>query len=93
MKTPLTLKVRLIKPTPAEDLDISNAMANDPDAFEISDFSKARRGRPKLETPKQPVSIRLDAEVVDYFRASGKGWQSRMNEVLARFVNEDKQAS
>jgi uncharacterized protein (DUF4415 family) len=41
-------------------------------------------GRPRLETPKQAVSIRLDADVLAKFRATGPGWQSRINAVLKR---------
>ena len=40
------------------------------------------RGRPKVETPKQQVSLRLDPEVIEKFKATGKGWQSRINDVL-----------
>ena len=43
-------------------------------------------GRPKAEKPKAPVSIRLDAEVLDYFRKTGPGWQSRINEALRKFA-------
>jgi uncharacterized protein (DUF4415 family) len=41
-----------------------------------------RRGRPKSATPKKLVSLRLDQDVVDKFRATGPGWQSRINETL-----------
>jgi uncharacterized protein (DUF4415 family) len=41
-------------------------------------------GRPKLERPKQPISIRLDQDVVEHFKAGGEGWQSRMNEALRK---------
>lgn len=39
-------------------------------------------GRPRSADPKVPVSIRLDREVVEKFRATGPGWQSRINEAL-----------
>lgn len=39
-------------------------------------------GRPLLGRPKRAVSIRLDQDVIDKFKLSGPGWQSRMNEVL-----------
>ena len=39
-------------------------------------------GRPKLDSPKKQVTIRLDAEVLDGLRATGPGWQSRINEAL-----------
>jgi len=41
-----------------------------------------RRGRPPLDEPKRLVSLRLDATVVEGFRATGRGWQSRINAVL-----------
>ena len=44
------------------------------------------RGRPKLANKKQLVSIRYSPEVIDYFRASGAGWQARMDAVLKDFV-------
>jgi uncharacterized protein (DUF4415 family) len=45
---------------------------------------KMRRaaGRPKLDEPKVPVSIRLDADVLRKWKATGPGWQSRINEAL-----------
>ena len=45
-----------------------------------------RRGRPRLENPKQQVTIRLDRDVVEKLRASGAGWQSRVNEILRKAV-------
>jgi uncharacterized protein (DUF4415 family) len=41
-------------------------------------------GRPPLAAPKQAVSIRLDRDVVEKFRATGPGWQSRINDILKR---------
>lgn len=41
-------------------------------------------GRPPAEMPKRSISIRLDQAVIDKFRATGPGWQSRMNEALKR---------
>lgn len=46
------------------------------------DVTPVRRGRPKVSEPKRLTSLRLDADVVDSFRATGPGWQSRINEVL-----------
>ncbi|QDX82455.1 hypothetical protein B9N43_15150 [Denitratisoma sp. DHT3] len=40
------------------------------------------RGRPKAETPKQALTVRYDADVVAAFKATGKGWQTRMNAAL-----------
>lgn len=35
---------------------------------------------------KQPVSIRLSPDVAEYFKSTGKGWQTRVNEVLQSYV-------
>lgn len=43
-----------------------------------------RPGRPKSERPKVPVTMRIDPDVLDYFKRQGPGWQSRINEILAR---------
>ncbi|MDA0822709.1 MAG: BrnA antitoxin family protein [Proteobacteria bacterium] len=40
------------------------------------------RGRPKAERPKEAVKIRLDADILDALRASGDGWQTRINDTL-----------
>jgi uncharacterized protein (DUF4415 family) len=40
------------------------------------------RGRPKSSTTKEPVKIRLDADVLAALRASGEGWQTRINDTL-----------
>lgn len=42
------------------------------------------RGRPKLDRPKESVTVRLDPDVVDALRATGTGWQGRMNETLRK---------
>jgi uncharacterized protein (DUF4415 family) len=44
------------------------------------------RGRPKLANKKQLVSNRYSPEVINYFRASGAGWQARMDAVLKDYV-------
>ncbi len=46
-----------------------------------------RRGRPPKSNPKKSTTIRLDAEVLDFFKAKGKGWQTRINAVLQEYVN------
>jgi uncharacterized protein (DUF4415 family) len=42
------------------------------------------RGRPPAEKTKMPVTIRLDPEVVNFYKSTGKGWQSRMNDALRK---------
>ena len=50
-----------------------------------------RRGRPPLgERPKQAVKLRLSPDVLEYFRGTGKGWQTRINETLEQHVSRAK---
>jgi len=64
------------------------------DYFERADVYRGdelvRRGRPKLERPKQAVKLRLDQDVLDHFRSTGPGWQTRINATLARAVARTK---
>ena len=64
---------------------ISKGWVDPDDAPELTDehFERAdvyrgdklvRRGRPKLERPKRAVKLRLDQDVLDHFRGSGRGW-------------------
>src|ERR1700722_15877914 len=48
---------------------------------------KRARGRPKLERPKEHVTLRLDPRVVDMFKAQGPGWQARINAALVRLMS------
>lgn len=43
-----------------------------------------RPGRPLSENPKKQVTLRLDPDVIEKFRATGKGWQSRINAELRK---------
>jgi uncharacterized protein (DUF4415 family) len=42
------------------------------------------RGRPKAETTKDAVSLRLDRDVIAHFRRTGRGWQGRINDALRK---------
>ena len=46
----------------------------------------AARGRPKADKVKTPVSLRLDPDVIDHYKATGKGWQSRINDDLRKLA-------
>lgn len=41
-----------------------------------------KAGRPKADIRKAQVTLRLDPDVLDHFRAQGPGWQGRMNAIL-----------
>jgi uncharacterized protein (DUF4415 family) len=51
---------------------------------------KRKRGErgPQLAPTKQLVSVRYSPEVLEYFKATGSGWQTRMNEALIEWVNK-----
>ena len=44
------------------------------------------RARPRAEHPKNLVSLRIDVDVIEAFKADGPGWQMRMNAVLAKWA-------
>lgn len=65
---------------------VENANA-DPDAREATDseLSKMRRGRgPQKKPRKVPMTIRLDPDLSEQLRSHGKGWQSRVNDILRK---------
>ncbi len=63
--------------------ELEAAIASDPDSDVDVDWSKAVLVVPPS---KKAVSIRLDADVLEFFRETGKGYQTRINAVLRRFV-------
>jgi uncharacterized protein (DUF4415 family) len=82
-------------PSLAENAKIVSAAKADPNAqpmtkaqLESLEPLRAVRGRPKLENKKLLLSVRYSAEVVEYFRATGEGWQARMDSVLRQYVNQ-----
>lgn len=79
---------KILLNTPEEEAQINAGIAADPDTYELTDEEFARlkpmplRGRPRAETPKVHTGLRLDAEVLDAFKAGGRGWQTRINDAL-----------
>jgi len=57
----------------------------------LEERRQGERGRQKAAT-KVPITIRLDQRVVDHFKASGKGWQTRLNQALVDLVSKDHAA-
>ena len=50
------------------------------------------RGRPKAPSTKQALTVRYDTEVIEAFKATGKGWQTRMNDALKDWLQTHSQA-
>lgn len=69
--------------TPEEDAAITADARADPDNPPADELIR-RRGRPALDNPKQALKLRLDADVIEAFKADGPGWQTRMNDALRK---------
>jgi uncharacterized protein (DUF4415 family) len=68
------------------DEEIEAAVAADPDAAPIADEKFWRNARLVAPMSKQPTSIRLDPEVLNWFKRAGKGYQTRINAVLRTYM-------
>lgn len=93
----------LVMPTPEEDAAINRGIAKDPDTYELSDeefkqlrpFSERMAERRAAAVKDQPegrplieITISYDADVLETFRATGNGWQLRMNDALRTYLKE-----
>ena len=82
------MREKLIRPKAREDAAIAKGVASDPDA--APDMSAPvpglvrRIGRPPKANPKVAITLRLDQDVIDRFKATGQGWQTRINAALKR---------
>ena len=70
--------------TADEDTAITEAANADPDAQPVDSVMRKKRGRPFAEVTKTKVSIRLSPEVLEALKATGKGWQTRIDDVLRK---------
>jgi uncharacterized protein (DUF4415 family) len=71
------------------DADIANAIADDPDAAPLAGaawFAAAKLVEPDT---KEKISIRIDRDVLEFFRKEGR-YQSRINAVLRAYVEHEK---
>jgi len=67
-----------------DEIDLSDIPALDEEFF--------RNAQIRLPVRKQHVSMRLDSEVVDWFRKQGRGYQTRINAVLSAYVRARQEA-
>lgn len=84
----------LVLPNDEEEATINAGIAADPDAYEMSDaeFKQLRplRGRPRAQVPRPMVSMRMDPDLLEHLRASGKGWQTKVNAILREAVQQGR---
>lgn len=52
----------------------------------LAESVRRSRGRPPAEKTKRQVSLRIDDDIIERFKAGGPGWQSRINEALRKSV-------
>lgn len=73
------------------DDDIARAVAKDPDACPLdTDWTKARL---ILPPGKENVTLRVDRDVLTWFRGTGKGFHTRMNAVLRAYMEAHRTSS
>ena len=72
-----------------EELEASIA-ADPDDVHEELDWSKGIKGLPPF---KKHINIRIDADVLDWFKATGRGYQTRINNVLRAYVDSRPEAA
>ncbi|MEN9704659.1 MAG: hypothetical protein RLZZ393_538 [Pseudomonadota bacterium] len=79
-------RLGLLLPTPEEEEAINRGIAEDPDAYVPTDEEFAQmkpfRGRPWGSGSRVKITLRLDEDTIKRFRATGAGWQTRLNDLL-----------
>lgn len=86
-RPPMTDKDGEVRPLTREDFKGMQRLIDVyPEVVAAFKNMKNQRGRPISVAPKRPVSLRLSPEVVDYFKETGPGWQTRINSVLSEYV-------
>ncbi len=72
------------------DEDIDRAIADDPDAAPIWTEEDWKNARVVWPQGKAPVTLRLDKDIIAWFKHRGRGYQTRINAVLRAFVEAQK---
>lgn len=73
-----------------DDKQIGNAVARDRDAAPLGDDDFWKKAGVVMPVSKQAISIRIDEDVVGFFKKNGSGYQSRMNAVLRSYMEAKK---
>jgi len=72
------------------DKQIRDAIAGDPDAAPVVSADWFRHAALLEPQPKKAVSIRLDEDVLEWFKRRGRGYQTRINAVLRAYVETQR---
>ena len=73
-----------------EDIDYSDIPKITPEMFAKG---VVKKGGVVIRRVKQPVTLRVEADVLEWFKARGKGYQTEMNAVLEAYVKAHKEAA
>ncbi|WP_298956971.1 BrnA antitoxin family protein [uncultured Methylobacterium sp.] len=77
------LDAHVIQPEEYEELpELTDEQLASADRHDGGRLIRRGRGRPKSVASKQQVTLRLDPDVIERFRATGPGWQVRINAIL-----------
>lgn len=83
--------------TPEEDVAINAGIAADNDTVALSNTQMAQlkpvRGRPIGSGTKSQVSLRIDTDILEYFKAQGSGWQTKINATLRASLKKTHKAA
>ncbi|MFA5495702.1 MAG: BrnA antitoxin family protein [Porticoccaceae bacterium] len=72
-----------------EDVRRAKPVTELPKSLQAKLRRQGERG-PQKEPTKERISIRLDVEVVEHFRSTGSGWQTRLNEALKKQISDKR---
>ncbi len=78
--------LQMLRERPDDEIDLT-----DPDAHEITDWSGAVRGA-YFKPVKKPIAMRIDADVLAWFKRQGEGYQTRINAALREYVERHRQS-
>lgn len=97
MSTVKTKSGRVLElPSKAEDAQIHAGIAADPDTSEADSSwwkqakPNVKPGRPPSESPKVATNIRFDRDVLEALRATGSGWQTRVNDAVRELLKKGR---
>ncbi|AHG65294.1 hypothetical protein MIM_c32300 [Advenella mimigardefordensis DPN7] len=90
-------KLKTIVPMQEEDEAIERGIDQDPDTFDPRDgFEHLKpvklnlRGRPVGSGQKTQLTVRLDNDIISSFKATGSGWQTRLNDALKDWLKHHR---
>jgi uncharacterized protein (DUF4415 family) len=89
-KKPLTDKDGEVRELTAEDMKLFRPAAEvlPPELLAVLPKRKPGQRGPQRTPTKEQITLRLDRDVVEHFKAGGRGWQSRINAALRRIVGK-----